>query len=108
MENLLSLFADLPIGQFIAIILLGGLPIWCSVSCYIAEKKGRFSAGWFILSLFLNFLAIPIVLLMDEKEGLHYKMDYKNSWTCPDCWTVNKEHAETCETCGRKKPKEIE
>ncbi|MBR2986962.1 MAG: hypothetical protein IKC63_02985 [Clostridia bacterium] len=62
------------IALIIALVFMLAPPI---VTAVIASKKGHSAVGWFFLGLFLNWIAILIIVLIQKNEPNHQQYYYQ-------------------------------
>ena len=95
------------------IFVIVGEIIIASICAALAKSKGRSSAGWFFLSLFiLSWIAIVILAVLDRHQnpyagvGPKFKTSDppKDTWVC-SCGGRNPNYSSSCTSCGVSRPK---
>ena len=75
----------------------------CAIACWvIANNKARFAGGWFILSLFLGFFALIILLVLPSLARDKSAPSPDTHVKCPDCRQLVPMDARVCFHCRCK------
>jgi hypothetical protein len=70
------------------VILLAG----AALTAYLAARKGRRPALWFLFGLAILVVALPAVLLVEPSSETHQR--------CPNCWKWSHRRKRICRKCG--------
>jgi hypothetical protein len=70
--------------------------IGASLTAYLAARKGRRPALWFLFGLALLIVALPAVLFVEPSSDTHQR--------CANCWKWSHRRKRICRKCGDDLP----